>query len=869
MKKRIKKLLVTSLLSTLTLAVTASIIASCAKKEVEKEPEPTIEDKAKKIYDVINNTKIETSPINSSIFVSLYNDNYNTKDKDLDLSSLESTQLISNLSLLYPEISKFDNTGITIFVSEKLDNIDYNNYTNYQKVRLGLRYLDKKYILNFELIIKEGNDINSLDELKNLSNLFYDKSTVAGNATAFITAYNNNYNKLGAGNTLSDTAKNTLLSSYMAFYKWSNEIAVFDNVYLYVLQNTTAIQSNVSEETKFTLNIGMKLKSNPDIKVEKSFILTVIPEEAISTKVAFFEGPSIVQTETGVRGLIKKNYTNLEQKKSNTLDPNILPKSKDEAIRNNSEYWLDVSTWNLQLKDENNSLSANITFKPGTVKMATIDTSKSTEVRTNISITINNFLGLGIIKIDDIYINNQIVSEDNIYNEEDPGSNTEESKIVLAGYKLDTLTNKIIPAPKTITIDGFGINSAKTELEYTINPSLDASEEDRVKNFLYLQQHYFSGTKFDGDNKFENKTIVIPKGIYQSGSTDINLEKPGLMIGSKNIKFIMQPGVIFTSKGKSGALNAQQTIRLTKDSENIEVYGGSFYGRTGETKKGILVEGNNISFYDGYFDGRPYEKRNDDLSIYESFYVDGTNGINKFKVYNSYITNGMITFANGVGKKGEVTSQEQDLLFEKNTIIYSPLRLNGRDINIGWRTKDVFVKPYFKNNLLGLYYDPFNIENKYFYLSYTKEVGGEDNFNIDEYFDKGGNKFADPEPWYIEDKIRPALSDQTILKVQRNSTATSENINELYKIIDVVQFKNSDNDELLAWNTNSSATTTQWAGYIEGAKSNDEGWGDENNLEFYNDETALEKYTGNISDLANGEIKYARFKKYAQVVYFW
>lgn len=869
MKKRVKKIIIITALCTLAIGSSVSIVASCSKKDDSPTIKPIIEDKAKKIYDLINDTKKETSSVSSSIFISFYNDFYITKEKNSELSKSESSDLFYQLSLVYNEIKELDLSNITIFVSEKLGEIMPNNFDTYQKLSIGLKYQDKKYVINFEVMIKEEINVNTLEQLKNLSNLFYDKSTLAGNATTFISSYNNNYNKLGAGSTINQEVKERLLNSYKTFYKWSNEISVFNNVDLYVLDNTSSLQSNVSVETKFSLNIGMKLKSNQEIKLGKSFILTVIPEEAVSTKVAFFEGPSIVQTESGIKGIIRQSYTNSEQKNSNILDPNILPKSKEEAEIKGSEYWLDVSTWNLQLKDENNNISANIEFKPGTVKMATIDTSKSNEVRTNISITINNFLGLGTIKIDNIYINNLIINNQTIFNEDNPEENTEESKIVLAGYKFDSSTNKIVPAIKKIDVADFGIKSEDKIIEYNLNSSTDSSEEDRVKNFLYLQQHYFSGTKFDANGKFENKTIVIPKGIYQSGSADINLSKAGFIIGSKNVKIIMQPGVIFTSKGKSGPLLAQQTIKLSEDSENVEFYGGSFYGRTGETKKGILIEGNNISFYDGYFDGRPYEKRGETTSIYESFYIDGVKGINKFKVYNSYITNGIMTFANGIGKKNNEFSAEQDLLFEKNTIIYSPVRLNGRDINIGWRTEDIAVKPYFKNNLFGLYYDQFNVDNKFFYLSYTNEVGGQNKFDIDNYFDKGANKFADPEPWYTENKIRPALSDQTILKVKRNSIAKNENINKLYEIVDLVQFKNPDNNEQLAWNTNSSATTKQWAGFIEGAKNNVDGWGNESNLEFYNDEKATQKFTGNINELENGEIKYARFKKYTQVVYFW
>lgn len=866
MKNKIKKSLIISALSSLSLISIVPVIVSCSNNE--KNEDQTKKD-IKKIYELINNSEKEVSNIISLSFISLYNSLYLSKNVNDELTEKESKQLISQLGVLFDPILEYDLSKITIFVFEKTNSLSSDKLDEFQDVKIGLKYNEDKYNISFKIKLNNNSSIDRQQYINELSELFTDKQVWAGEAQVFSKSYNNLYNKLGANKTLTTESKNQLLNSYKTFYNWENSIDLFEGIEIYVLENTVPIETNIGEERDFNLTIGLRYIDNKDIKKEKIFILTILPEQAIETKVAFFEGPSIVNTKTGVRGIIAKDASYNNSRTLSQIDPNILPKSKEEAINKNSQYWLDVSTWKLTLKDETNNLTANIEFKPRTVKMATIDTSQSDEVKTNVSITINNFLGLGTIKINDIYFNNQVVDQTTIYNEDDPDSNNSQNDVVLAGYKLNE-EGEIVPNSRKINIAGLNLSDTKNEeIEYSINPSSESSEDDRIKNFLYLQQYYFNGEKFDSNNIYENKKIIIPKGIYQSGSKSIDIEKPTLQIGSKNIDIIMQPGVIFTSKGKTGAENNQQTIMFTKDAENIRVFGGSYYGKTGGVRKSITIKGNNIEFHNGYFDGRSYENKDESTLINETFYVDGDNGINKFKVYNSYITNGIITFANGVGKKDDSLSQEKDILFQKNTILYSPVRLNGRDINIAWRSKDIYVKPYFEQNLFALYNDPFSTKNKFYYLSYSKETGSEDNFDIDDYFDKGMNTFADPEPWIIEDKLRPALSDQTILKIQRNTTTSDENINNLYKIVDVIQFKNTDNDEELSFNVNGNYSTVQWAGFIDGARSNNDSWGTETNLEFYNDEQATEKFDGNIKDLANGDTKYARFKKYAQVVYFW
>lgn len=87
---------------------------------------------------------------------------------------------------------------------------------------------------------------------------------------------------------------------------------------------------------------------------------------------------------------------------------------------------------------------------------------------------------------------------------------------------------------------------------------------------------------------------------------------------------------------------------FSSDSTNLNVYGGSFYGKQSYNSPTILVQANNISISNARIEGRKYNKSGPEYKneIFNSVVYDGNKrtktGIKDLSLNNSYITNGKL-----------------------------------------------------------------------------------------------------------------------------------------------------------------------------------------------------------------------------------
>lgn len=749
-----KKKLLLSISSFLSLSIPLFLVSSCFdKKESSRNTDPLFA-----MASILKN-KHDISKDKISTFILSYNAYYANKDKGFNLSLSDSRTFLNQLSSAFDSLMKYRFNDIIVVANENYPQIDLDN-KDYQRVSFIMQRDGLKTNVSFDLkIVSSENQVSDPNNaLNSKSSLFKSKDVILDdNLSSLFVKYNNIFSETKNGDIISKEDKKHLLELFATIYDWEFDVnKQFEDITIFS-NDFSNINLNLNEKKQNIISFGMKI--NDMYQQNVKFAITSIPSSVIRKQVAFYESP-VIRTvgSTAVNFLIKEDTINTKYE-NQEIDLSVLPSSLQEAEEVGSQYWIDYSTFKLDIVDGINksNLQTQGTNKKNNISFSDkIKINKTGIQKIKFTFTVDNLLGLNNLVVDDLAMDIRVIDQPYI----DNTSSTE--SIVYAGYDYNPQESNFILSEKEITIpeDFSLLESGKTKtIKYKLDLSNNPVEQNLILNYFYLQQYHFTINK----NITSTKNIIIP-GIKVKVPENRSLE---VSIQNKNIFF--QPGFnLINSKNISDSDKSNYGLHFTGDSNSIHINGGSFYGNESENGGAVYIESNNISFINSKIDGRSYSNMNSD-EIFESIRIDGkknkNTGINRISITNSFITNGKIVFINQLGKFNE--DQTHNMLFSSNLINYSPIDVIDYDINNPNSNLKILALPQFKLNLFTSYDDEYSAENSFYYFKFNHNNNEDSKFlvsslGVDVIDNK--NTFSDPNEFKKQDLV-PLYFDENQLWV--------------------------------------------------------------------------------------------------------